>query len=178
MKTLLCFLIFCFCHQWVSAQKFSTSKGKISFIAPDHPSLKGTNQTVKSELDAGKGSLTFEVSVKGFALANQGMQEKYETKVMESDKFPKNHFSGQIINRASINFSKNGEYKVQVKGNLLLHGVEKMITVPGTILVKDKQIQLYATFAVLLTDYIIFNPGVGESIQITVECTLDKAPEQ
>ena len=79
---------------------------------------------------------------------------------MESDKYPKATFKGNITNFETIDLSKDGEYAVNVKGDLTIHGETKPIEAPGKILIKDGQISANSSFEVTVADYKIEIPSI------------------
>ena len=86
------------------------------------------------------------------------MEEHFNEKYMESDKFPMATFKGSI--KDAVDLTKNGDYKVTAAGKLTIHGVEHDITAPGTVSVKDGQISIQSDFSVLLREYNITVPQV------------------
>ena len=102
------------------------------------------------------------------------MEEHYNEKYMESDKYPKITFKGKIKDLSKVNFSKDGVYQVIVDGDLSLHGVTKTISEPGTIEVKGSEINAKSNFSVVPEDYKIEIPGlVREKIAKTIPITVD-----
>jgi len=140
----------------VSAQTFMTRTGKIYFNATTKSSpekIEAKNNEVACIVDSKTGEVRFQVLVKSFKFERQLMEEHFNENYMESDKFPKADFKGNITNVSEINFGKDGSYKTQVTGKLTIHGVANEVTVPGTIVVNGNTIQLKATFPVKLADY-------------------------
>ena len=103
------------------------------------------------------------------------MQEHFNDRYVESDKFPQSEFKGQITNNSEINYTKDGSYPAKVKGKLTIHGETKDIETTGTIVVKDGKFTTNAVFNLLLSDYKIKTNEqvVSNSIKITVDCSLD-----
>jgi polyisoprenoid-binding protein YceI len=106
------------------------------------------------------------------------MQEHFNKNYIESNKFPRAEFKGQVTNNASVNYTTNGTYNVSVKGKLTIHGVTKEVEVPGTLTVKDGKVLANAVFNVLVADYNITIPriyrdNIAKSIKVTVDCPLD-----
>jgi polyisoprenoid-binding protein YceI len=86
------------------------------------------------------------------------MQEHFNENYMESAKYPKSTFRGKINEKTDL--SKDGVYKVTCTGVMLMHGVEKVITMPGTFTVKGGDVNLVSSFKVKLDDYKIARPKV------------------
>lgn len=111
-------------------------------------------------LDAQTGKLESSVLVKAFQFKRALMQEHFNENYMESSKFPKAVFKGEITNLADVNFTKDGTYKTKVKGTLEMHGVKKDITTDGTITVAGKNVKVNSAFMVAPADYGIKIPSV------------------
>ena len=163
----------------VSAQNFMTRTGKISFNAtvPKSPDkVEAVNNEVATIVNA-NGTIVFQVLVKSFKFEKALMQEHFNENYMESDKFPKSEFKGNIVNIGDMNLTKDGDYPATVKGKLTIHGVTKEVSVPGSITVKGKNIRLKAKFAVALKEYGIKIPDLvadklAKEAQIALECDL------
>ncbi len=138
------------------AQKYMTRTGKISFNATAVHSpekIDAINNEVANILDAKTGDIVFQVLVKSFKFERELMQEHFNENYMESDKYPKAEFKGNVANVGEVNFSKDGTYNVKVSGKLTIHGVSNDVTVPGTITVKGNALSAKAKFSVVLKDY-------------------------
>jgi polyisoprenoid-binding protein YceI len=141
--------------------------------------IEGKNKAVGCLLDSKTGTIDFIVQIKSFVFDKKLMQEHFNENYMESDKFPKASFKGQIINLSAIQFSKDGEYKTDVKGKLTIHGVTKDVTFSGKIIVRSGKLLIASSFSVLLADYNISIPGavkdkVAKEVKINVQVSLDQ----
>jgi hypothetical protein len=160
-------------------EKFYTKAGKISFFsATSMENISAVNKTVVCLLNIKTGDLQFAVLMKGFEFKKALMQEDFNRDYIESSKFPKSEFKGQISNNSTINYAVNGKYNAEVKGKLSLHGVTKDISANGTITVKDGKVSLNSVFTILIADYSITVPriymdNISKSIKITVDCNLE-----
>ena len=140
----------------IFAQKFMTRTGKVYFNATAVHSpekIEGVNNEVASILDSKSGDIVFQVLIKSFKFERQLMEEHFNENYMESDKFPKSDFKGNVTNIGEVNFTKDGTYNVKVTGKLTIHGVTRDVTEPGSITVKGNTIRLKAKFSVKLEDY-------------------------
>lgn len=165
----------------VQAQKFFTKTGRIDFnaTAPSSPEkIEAVNKTVTCVLDAASGNIQFAVLIKGFTFERALMQEHFNENYLESDKFPKAEFKGVITNNSAVNYTKDGDYTVTVKGKLTLHGETREVESPGKISVKGGKISASASFTAVLGDYKVEVPTlvsdkVSKTTKITVACTLE-----
>lgn len=164
----------------VFAQKYISKNGKISFFS-DTPveKIQAMNNQVNAALDISTSEMVFKVLIKSFEFEKALMQEHFNENYLESDTYPNATYKGKITNISAVNFAKNGTYKVTTEGDMTIHGVTKKIKETGTIEVKDSKIIIVATFSILLKDYNVNVPNavvnnISESIQISVDATLDK----
>jgi hypothetical protein len=179
-KIVLAFVAFSFFSATINAQgKFYTKTGKISiFSTTSVENISAVNKSSVCLLDSKTGDLQFAVLMKGFEFRKAKMQEDFNSDYVESGKFPKSEFKGQIINNSTVNYSSNGTYNVNVKGNLTIHGVTQDVESTGTITVKDGKLLANSVFNILIADYNIKVPkmymdNISKSIKITVDCTLE-----
>ncbi|NCI48502.1 YceI family protein [Sediminibacterium roseum] len=171
MKALLSFILAAvFFTQTADAQKiFSTRNGKISFTSPADGEVKAVNNEVTSRI-ADNGQVTFSLLVKGFRFQLAEMQEHFNDQYLESNKYPRADFKGNIVNLKDVNFAKDGSYKATVKGDLTLHGVTKSITANGTVEIKAGKPVVSCKFNVTLKDFNVSTSGVGQTIAVDVSC--------
>jgi polyisoprenoid-binding protein YceI len=173
------FSLLVFVSLQASAQRFMTKTGTIDFVATGAiEKIEGSNKSVACLLDSKAGSLDVIIQIKSFVFEKQLMQEHFNENYMESDKFPKASFKGSIINMASINMAKDGEYTADVVGKLMIHGVTKDVKSTGKVIIKGGKPILKSAFAVLLADYGIEIPGavkdkISKDVKINLNCALD-----
>jgi hypothetical protein len=162
--------------------KYFTKTGKISFFSSTPmENITANHKSAVCLLNSATGDIEFALLVKGFEFKKAKMQEDFNQDYVESSKFPKSEFKGQITNNSTVNYPVNGSYPVTVKGKLTLHGVTKDIETSGTVVVKDGKLQVNAAFNVLVADYNIKIPKVygdliAKSIKVTVDCALALLP--
>jgi len=136
------------------------------------------NNEVTSFLDTEKGEFAFVVLIKSFKFQKALMEEHFNENYMESNTYPKASFKGMIEDKDKIDFNKNGNYNVTVKGDLTIHGVKQSVEVPGSITVDDGGITASSKFKVKVRDYNIKIPmpvinNIAEEIEISVNCRYD-----
>jgi polyisoprenoid-binding protein YceI len=167
----------------VSGQvRFYTKKAKVSFDAttPDSPEkIRGLNESAVSVIDATSGAMQFSISMTGFVFEKALMGEHFNENYVESAKFPKAEFKGNVVNMKSVDIAKNGTYPVDVKGNLTIHGVTKEVDAKGTLSVMDGAIVAgKSEFKILLSDYKIEVPGlVADKVSKDARIKIDAAYE-
>ncbi|MBK9580854.1 MAG: YceI family protein [Saprospiraceae bacterium] len=178
-KFIIGFFLFFLGVQVMSAQKYFTKTGHISFYS-DTPleKIEGHNKSSNCVLDVATGKLEVATLVKGFQFEKALMQEHFNENYMESDKFPKAVFKGQIDNYSKLDISKNGKVTVKVSGDLTMHGVTKKVTTDAMVSINNGKIIADANFNVLLADFNIKIPAlvkdqIAKSLKIKVACTLE-----
>lgn len=175
-KVLLCLLITLSVVAITQAQKvYQTKSGKIKFFSTTPvEDIEAINNQVDAKL-ASNGQIVFMVLIKGFKFDNALMQEHFNgDDYMQSNKFPKAVFMGNIVDLKAVDFSKDGSYKVSVKGNLEIHGIKKEVIVPGTIEIKGGKLSSKSVFKVAIADYgVKGHAKIAKEIEVTVDCKYD-----
>ena len=162
----------------LSAQdRYFTKYGKISFYSKAIiENIEAHNRSITCVLDTKTGNVQFSVPIKGFEFEKALMQEHFNENYLESDKYPKGEFKGQIVNNAEIDYTKDGVYNAKVKGKLTIHGQTNEVETDGKITKEGNKIIVSTEFNVRLPDYKIKNEklqNISNNIQITVNCSLD-----
>lgn len=181
MKKLLFFLLIFSIGSITAQERHFTKSGKITFDATTSKSpekIAATTNTAICVLEKSTGKIQFSVILKSFEFANALMQEHFNENYVESHKFPKAEFKGQLMQPEKISYQQNASNTVTVKGTMFLHGVQKEMESSGTISIQNGNIFLSSTFVLLLKDFGIKIPGlvsdkVGEQVKISLEATLD-----
>jgi polyisoprenoid-binding protein YceI len=161
--------------------KYFTKTGKINFDATAQGSpenITAVNKSVIAVMDIGTGAVQFSVLMKGFEFERALMQEHFNENYVESAKFPKAEFKGNILNNQQVNYNKEGSYTVNVKGILTMHGETKDVETSGVVKVSGGKIYLTSSFSVELNSYKIGIPKlvedkVGKIAKISLECSLE-----
>jgi hypothetical protein len=171
MKSLFAFVLsLMFFATAADAQKiFATRNGKITFSSPSDEDVKAINNEVTSRI-ADNGQMTFSLLIKSFRFKLAEMQQHFNDQYLESMKFPRADFKGNIVNLADVNFAKDGVYKATVKGDLTMHGVTKNITVSGTITIKGGKPGVDAQFTVPMKDFNVSASSVTDKVTVDIDC--------
>jgi hypothetical protein len=167
-------------HLTATSQLYTTRTGFIGFYSRTAmEDIRAENNQVFGIIDAGKKNLALSCLLKGFIFQKELMQEHFNENYVESDKYPKATFSGSFTE--DIPLTKDGVYKVTVKGNLTLHNVTKAIEVPATIEVKGGRLLGVADFKVKPEDFSIQIPSVVRDkidreirVKINIDCSPSK----
>ena len=182
MKLRIVFLFSVFALQSFSsmAQKVYTKNGTISFFSKATvENISAQNSQVMSVLIPAAGDIQFSVLINAFHFKKSLMEEHFNENYLESNKYPKAIFKGKINDLTKVNFSADGNYLVEVSGDLTMHGVTNKITASGTITVKSGIISANSKFRIRLADYKISIPkivkdNIAEVVDVTVSCSYDQ----
>jgi len=141
--------------------KLTTKTGEVTFYS-DAPmeKIQATTKKAMSAIEVATGKIEFAVLVNGFVFEKALMQEHFNENYMESTKYPKATFKGNITNIKDINFAKDGTYKANVSGNLTIHNVTKPAATVATITVKGGKVMATSTFNIKLEDYKVEIPAL------------------
>ncbi|HVM89747.1 MAG TPA: YceI family protein [Puia sp.] len=159
--------------------KFFTKSGKVYFNASAKlEKVEATNRTAIAVIDTKTGDLQMAVMMKAFEFEKALMQEHFNENYVESDKYPKCQFVGQILNNSNVNYAKDGIYDVKVKGKMTLHGKDKDVEANGKIIIEKGKLMMNSDFIIMLSDFNISIPGlvkenISNETKISVDCSLD-----
>lgn len=181
LKVLSILILFVASSLSVFAQdKYFTREGFISFNSEtDIETIHADNYKVTSVLDSETGKMEFAVLMKAFEFEKALMEEHFNENYVESSKFPKATFKGNILEVDAINWLTDGEYKVKVKGSLTVHGVSKDIVEDGSIKIENGSITAISSFSIAITDYDIVIPkvvvkNISETVKVDIKMNYKK----
>ena len=155
------------------AQVKNATSGQISFFSSTPvEDIKAESKNVKAAINTQTKKVVFVVPNTSFDFENKLMQEHFNEKYMESEKYKLSNFSGEI--QETIDWTKDGEYIITAKGKLNIHGVEQERTIPGKLIIKDGKITLVTNFKVKVADHKIEIPKlvtekIAQEIDVKVE---------
>ena len=146
----------------MAQKKVFTKSGIISFYSKTAiERIEAKNKKVLAVIDAENNKIEFSVLIKGFEFEKALMQEHFNENYLESDKYPKAFFKGSFdATSLPITLANNTTQKLQVNGNLTLHGVTNAIKAATTIVVKNNLITAVSAFTIVLSDYKIKVPAL------------------
>lgn len=155
--------------------KYLTKTGHISFFSASiMEDIEARNDKVAAVFDITNGQIAFAVPIHDFQFKRTLMQEHFNENYMESEKFPRATFSGQVVNAAQVlKLLPSGTQTVEVEGNLSIHGVTRKVVVAGTLQLRDNQLVVFAYFNVAPADYAIDVPllvreHIAKSVSVRV----------
>jgi polyisoprenoid-binding protein YceI len=111
-------------------------------------------------IDLASGKMEILVLVKGFHFKRDLMEQHFNENYMESGKFPKANFVGELVNPKSLDLKKDGTYNLDLKGKLTMHGVTRDVSSKANFVVKSGVATAKTDFKVLVADYNIQIPSL------------------
>lgn len=139
-------------------EKYWTRSGTLTFEAsmPAFEEVKATNENVTAILNSADGSFASLALVKGFRFKNALMEEHFNESYIESSRFPKAIFRGNIANFDGQNLNKS----YTLTGTLELHGKTNPVAVEISIIKDGNDFNCSGEFTVSATDYEIDIPKI------------------
>ncbi|RZL02523.1 MAG: YceI family protein [Hymenobacter sp.] len=166
--------------------RYMTRAGHISFFSASiMEDIEARNDKVSAVFDLGTGQIAFSIPIHEFQFKRTLMQEHFNENYMESEKYPKATFAGQLVNAAQVlKQLTSAAQTVEAEGNLTIHGVTHKALVTGTLQMRDGQLVVFAYFNVAPADFAIDIPllvreNIAKSVSVRINLTCDVlAPAQ
>lgn len=176
MKKIIYFTLLSAWATLANAQLYSSTQSNVSFFSKTPvEDINATSTDIRAIVNVKTNEVAFLIGNTTFQFPNKLMQEHFNEKYMESEKYPMSTFKGKIAEQ--VDLTKEGTYQVTVSGKLNIHGVEKDRTITGTITVSNGTIHIKSDFKVLVKDHNITIPKlvlakIAEEISVMVDATL------
>lgn len=173
--TLLLFLI----TQSSFTQLYKTSTGEITFNASTPlENIYAKNTAVNGIININDGKFASVLLITDFKFKRKLMQEHFNENYLESHKYPKATFTGQIENFSTHNITNN-EISLAINGILTIHGVSNKIKAPIKIKNQNDTILLKTEFVLKPEDYKIKVPKlvfkkIAQEVLVQAQYTLTK----
>lgn len=156
------------------AQKYKSEESIITFFSEAAiEDIAATNEEATSLFNLSTGEVAYLVPISGFVFEKSLMQQHFNEKYLESDKFPVASFKG-IISGFDPTYALNQD--VTAVGTMTIHGEKNIISTTGTIKIQDGTIVMKSTFNIELKDYKIKIPkllwsNIAEEVEVKIEFT-------
>lgn len=178
-KLISCIAVFLFAGM-VSAQKYMTKTGKVSFEAsiPMFEDVFAQDDSNVAVINTDNGDFASVSVVKNFHFKTKLMEEHFNESYAETAKYPKTTFTGKLVNFDKDKLSGSPQ-KYTVQGKLNFHGVDKAYTSIATVYTKDGKIYMSGGFVVKSADHKVTIPKmvmkkVAESVNVQYNYVLVK----
>lgn len=158
------------------AQKQVSQKTHIKFFSTTPvEDIEANNYASTGVVNTETGDVVFSVPMQSFEFEKSLMQKHFNSKKFLNTKAnPKAKLVGKITDLSAVNFSKDGDYTVDVKGDLTINGVTNPINEKVNITITNGKMTLNSIFNVTLADYeIAFKKGkpstnIAKTVEVTV----------
>jgi hypothetical protein len=156
--------------------KFISKNAYISFYSSTQmEDILGECNEAVTILDSENGEIIFQSIMTTYHFKRALMEEHFNENYMESSKFPKSKFKGKIEGFTK-DMLKAPVANIKITGQLNVHGVDKTITIPGTIGLENGKLVATSKFKVTPEEYGIVIPSlvrdkIGKEMEVTVKAT-------
>lgn len=163
----------------INAQIYTAKTGgtSISFYSEaPMENIEAVNKGASIVLKTTTNDIQIGISIQNFKFKNGLMEEHFNENYMETGKYPKCFFRGKI--NETIDYTKDGEYKVTITGKMEMHGVTRDVTLEGTVTKTGSDIKLFSKFKIKVADYNIKVPSmyvknIAETVDVTFSSVLE-----
>jgi hypothetical protein len=155
-------------------QKYKAEKGSTSFYSKATvEDIKAENTQFSSLFNATSGDIAFSIPIKGYQFDKALMQEHFNEKYMETEKYPTATFSGKLQGYTP---SGPATQSVIAKGKMNIHGVVRPVEIAGQVEKQGDKLLMKSNFVIKLEDYNIQIPkllwqNIAEQVDVTIQAT-------
>lgn len=175
MKKKTFLFTFLIVSQIICAQKYFTRTGTTNFKASvaTFEAIEATNKSTTVLLKTDTGDIAAQLFIAAFTFKVALMQEHFNENYMDSDKFPKATFRGELDGFSIDSLKK--EYPLV--GTLTIKGIKKEIETTARLMINEGTIYITSNFTVKPQDFDIKIPSIvrkkiAESININLNYEL------
>lgn len=160
------------------SQRYTVKEGVVDFFSDATlEDISAENHKIQSLFNSETGEIAFRIRISDFRFDRKLMQEHFNEKYMESEKYPYATFSGTL---QEFNPDTPGEQRVTATGKLTIHGVSQDVSIPGTLKKNGEGLEMNSNFMVKLEDYNITIPqllwqNIAEQVKVTIRLTYKKS---
>ena len=160
------------------SQRYTVKEGVVDFFSDAAlEDISAENQKIQSLFNTETGDIAFRIRISDFQFSRKLMQEHFNEKYMESEKFPYATFSGTLM---GFKTASADEQHVTASGKLTIHGVTHQVSIPGTVKRNGQLLEMNSSFMVKLEDYNIAIPqllwqNIAEEVRVTIRLKYTKS---
>ncbi len=169
---LLLFPVFCL------SQKMFVQNSQVSFFSSAPlEDISAISNKLEGVVDFETGDFFFRIPINTFIFPSPLMQQHFNEKYMESERYNMSSFKGKF--KEKINISDNQVVSISAIGLLNIHGIDQDVVIETYLNIDDSQAQFNSIFNVLLKDYKIKVPkivrmNIADTILVNVSGNLIK----
>lgn len=132
---------------------YSTNIAQIDMVlALSIATSAGNNKQATSAIDTEKHTVRFSMKIRDFKFDNYFVENAFEESYLEAAKYPEAVFQGKL--KTPINLKAKTAQKIEVVGDLMMHGIKKSKTITATVtVVSASQIKVSSDFVVKASDH-------------------------
>ena len=163
-----------FSQQYITRDGITEFDGSKAAFEP----IKAKNNSSISIIDIENGGVAALIYIKDFNFRLGLMQEHFNENYLESNKFPKSTFEGDI---KDFDFNKltNDFKNYYIQGKLTIKGVTQIVNTEAQLRLIDEKLELKCNFNILLSDFKIKIPRVvfkkiDEKVKINLNFKYEK----
>ena len=155
---------------------YSCKDGTISFFsATPLENIDAESKNAFAMLKTETNEISFMVAMRSFKFEKPLMQEHFNEKYVESEKYPNASFKGKVNEK--INWSRDTVASISATGVFNCHGVDQPHTEKARLTIKNGNINIEGDFNVKLADHKIDVPTlvsekIAETIKVSHKMTL------
>jgi hypothetical protein len=173
------FLLFLYVSGFSQNVYFSKT-GQVYFLSHTEAiDIDADNHQLVSFFDIESGKIQCAVLIKSFEFSLATAKEHFNESYMESDKYPKAAFKGQIKNIDSFDLTKPGKFEVDVIGEITIRNYKKHLETMAELEVKKNKISATSEFYLNISDFDIQVPKLVDhrvAKKILVKVKIDYLP--
>jgi polyisoprenoid-binding protein YceI len=137
--------------------------------------IESNNFASTGTLNPETGEFAFSVPMQSFEFEKSLMQKHFNQKrFLHTSEYPISNLTAVVKNFDRVDLSQNGDYEVEVAGEMTIRGETNPFSESGTLTVKDGLIVANSIFFITLADYgITFSRGkpssnIANKVEVTV----------
>ena len=132
---------------------YSTNNAQIKMtLALSIATSTGSNDVAQSTVDLKNNTVSFSMKVRDFKFDNFIVENSFEESYLEAANYPQASFQGKL--KTPINMNTKTVQKIDVSGDLMMHGVKKSRIISADITVlSNNEIKVASTFWVKASDH-------------------------
>lgn len=163
MKKIIAIVFSCFlAFAGMAQEKLIDRNAEIRFEsnAEVDDDVRAVNNQVAAILVPSKEQVAFQVLIKSFEFKKALMQEHFNENYMESDKFPKAKFQGNIKDFSGLDFASTKRNETVISGEMEIKGIKKPFSATATIYKENGKYILDSEFKITITEFGIEIPDL------------------
>ncbi|MCS6819019.1 MAG: YceI family protein [Chitinophagales bacterium] len=173
------FLTLLIAHTTFAQNVYYTQKGKVHFFSKTPlEDIEATTNKGIGTLNTATKKVQAKIPIQSFEFRQKLMQEHFNENYMESDKYPYGSLDATIMEE--IDFTKDGNYEITLKGILEIHGVKQPRELKCRLTIQSGEpVRAVSSFDVKLADHKIKIPravilNIAEVIKVDVDFELSR----